>query len=119
MLTLDLATGRHEIRRYWQLPEAADPDGHDDAWWLERVDEALRAAVRRQLVSDVPLGAFLSGGVDSSLITAAMGEAVTFSIGFEDPTYNELKHSTSVAHTSACSTSPRSSAPTRWSCSIT
>jgi asparagine synthase (glutamine-hydrolysing) len=98
LLTLDLATGRHEIRRYWQLPEAADPDGHDDAWWLERVDEALRAAVRRQLVSDVPLGAFLSGGVDSSLITAAMGEAVTFSIGFEDPTYNELKHSTSVAH---------------------
>jgi asparagine synthase (glutamine-hydrolysing) len=98
MLTLDLATGRHEIRRYWQLPEAADPDGQDDAWWLDRVDEALRAAVRRQLVSDVPLGAFLSGGVDSSLITAAMGEAVTFSIGFEDPTYNELKHSTSVAH---------------------
>lgn len=97
MLTLELATGRREIRRYWQLPEAVAVDGHDDGYWLERVDQALRAAVRRQLVSDVPLGAFLSGGVDSSLITAAMGEALTFSIGFEDPSYNELKHSASVA----------------------
>jgi asparagine synthase (glutamine-hydrolysing) len=98
VLTLDLASGRQEIRRYWQVPEAEAADGHADEYWLDRVDEALRAAVRRQLVSDVPLGAFLSGGVDSSLITAAMGEAVTFSIGFEDPTYNELTHSTRVAH---------------------
>jgi asparagine synthase (glutamine-hydrolysing) len=97
LLTLDLRSGQHEIRRYWQVPEYAVPDGHDEQYWLDRVDEALRAAVRRQLVSDVPLGAFLSGGVDSSLITAAMGEAVTFSIGFEDPTYNELAHSTRVA----------------------
>ena len=98
MLTLDLASGRHEIRRYWQLPEMVATEGHGDAYWLDRVDEALGAAVRRQLVSDVPLGAFLSGGVDSSLITAAMGEAVTFSIGFEDPSYNELEHSTRVAN---------------------
>lgn len=98
ILTLELATGRHETRCYWRLPEAAAADGQADAYWLDRVDDALGAAVRRQLVSDVPLGAFLSGGVDSSLITAAMGDAVTFSIGFEDPTYNELRHSTSVAH---------------------
>jgi asparagine synthase (glutamine-hydrolysing) len=97
VLSLDLATGRRDIRRYWHLPEPGDADGRDDAYWLDRVDDALRTAVRRQLVSDVPLGAFLSGGVDSSLITAAMGDAVTFSIGFEDPTYNELEHSTRVA----------------------
>jgi asparagine synthase (glutamine-hydrolysing) len=97
MLTLDLGSGQHEISRYWQLPEAEEPDRHDDAWWIDRVDEGLRAAVRRQQVSDVPLGAFLSGGVDSSLITAAMGEAVTFSIGFEDPSYNELRYSSRVA----------------------
>jgi asparagine synthase (glutamine-hydrolysing) len=97
VLSLDLATGRREIRRYWHLPEPGDADGRDDAYWLDRVDDALRTAVRRQLVSDVPLGAFLSGGVDSSLITAAMGDAITFSIGFEDPTYNELEHSTRVA----------------------
>ena len=97
MLSVDLASGRCEIRRYWRLPDPAAGESRSDEQWLERVDEALRAAVRRQLVSDVPLGAFLSGGVDSSLITAAMGDAVTFSIGFEDPTYNELRHSTRVA----------------------
>jgi asparagine synthase (glutamine-hydrolysing) len=100
VLIVDLASGNHEIRRYWRLPDSpvGEPrEPRDDEHWLERVDETLRAAVRRQLVSDVPLGAFLSGGVDSSLITAAMGDAITFSIGFEDPTYNELQHSTRVA----------------------
>jgi asparagine synthase (glutamine-hydrolysing) len=97
LLTLDLSSGHREIRRYWRVPEAPAANGGDDRYWLDRVDAALHAAVRRQLVSDVPLGAFLSGGVDSSLITAAMGEALTFSIGFEDPSYNELQHSTRVA----------------------
>jgi asparagine synthase (glutamine-hydrolysing) len=97
LLLFDLSSGQHELRRFWRLPPPEDTAGRDDDWWLDQVDEALRAAVRRQLVSDVPLGAFLSGGVDSSLITAAMGEAVTFSIGFEDPSYNELAHSRHVA----------------------
>jgi asparagine synthase (glutamine-hydrolysing) len=96
LLAHDLATGRSDVRRYWRVPEAGNAR-HDDAYWLDQVDATLHAAVRRQLVSDVPLGAFLSGGVDSSLITAAMSDAVTFSIGFEDPSYNELQHSSSVA----------------------
>lgn len=96
LLSHDLLSGEDRIRRYWQLPDGVT-EGRDDRYWLERTDATLSAAVRRQLVSDVPLGAFLSGGVDSSLVTAAMGDALTFSIGFDDSSYNELKHSTSVA----------------------
>ena len=61
------------------------------------VDARFAECVRRQLVSDVPLGAFLSGGVDSSLMVAAMGPATTFSIGFDDPSYNELDWARRVA----------------------
>jgi asparagine synthase (glutamine-hydrolysing) len=98
VLALDIESGQCAIRRYWRLPDVTDrADSTDDEQWIDRVDASLQAAVRRQLVSDVPLGAFLSGGVDSSLITAAMGDAKTFSIGFKDPTYNELQHSGLVA----------------------
>jgi asparagine synthase (glutamine-hydrolysing) len=96
-LTLELATGRYRVRRYWVPPSPAEPDALTDAEWIDRVDEALRAAVKRQMVSDVPIGAFLSGGVDSSLIVNAMGDATTFSIGYEDPSYNELDHARRVA----------------------
>jgi asparagine synthase (glutamine-hydrolysing) len=68
-----------------------------DADWEEEVTAAIRSAVRRQLVSDVPLGAFLSGGVDSSLVVAAMGRSQTFSIGFDDPSYDETSWSAKVA----------------------
>lgn len=97
VMTQDLRSGRRRMKRYWRLPEGAREEC-DERDWLQRIDETLHRCVRRQLVSDVPLGAFLSGGVDSSLITAAMGDAVTFSIGFEDAGYNELEYSTRVAH---------------------
>lgn len=93
---VDLTTGTARETRYWQLPET-DERQASDAEWIERLDQTLSAAVRRQMVSDVPLGAFLSGGVDSSLIVAAMGGAQTFSIGFEDGSYDELAHAKRVA----------------------
>jgi asparagine synthase (glutamine-hydrolysing) len=70
-----------------------------------RIRELVSDAVRRQLVSDVPLGCFLSGGIDSSIIALTMKQAVsqgqevlTFSIGFDDPRYDESRFANEVAH---------------------
>ncbi len=83
--------------RYWTLP-APSPAG-------ELPRDALRArlvaAVEERLVSDVPLGAFLSGGIDSTIVVATMaragGDVRTFSVGFEDPAYDESAHARHVA----------------------
>ena len=97
-LELDLASGQATVRRYWE-PLAAGGTTVERTLgeWDDEVDDVVRRNVQRQLVSDVPLGAFLSGGVDSSLVVAAMGEAETFSIGFDDPSYDETRWSRRVA----------------------
>jgi asparagine synthase (glutamine-hydrolysing) len=89
------------VERYWQLEFLPKIDiGERDA--AVRVRELLTDAVRKRLISEVPLGAFLSGGVDSSAVVAVMAglspRAVkTFSIGFGDADYNELPHARRVA----------------------
>lgn len=83
--------GRLSVRRYWDLRFA--PEERGDEEWRELVADTVTRAVRRQTVSDVPLGAFLSGGVDSSAVVAAMaqdGQRVsTYTVGF-DP--EDLRH---------------------------
>jgi asparagine synthase (glutamine-hydrolysing) len=87
-LLFDLQTGQTKIWRYWQLPElaAASPGPVDEAALLDELETLLEYAVRRQMVADVPVGVLLSGGVDSSLITAmavrASSQVQTFTIGF-------------------------------------
>jgi asparagine synthase (glutamine-hydrolysing) len=90
-----------QVRRYWSLayqPKQTVREG--DA--VERVRDLLTAAVRKRLMSDVPLGAFLSGGVDSSAVVALMAgmssqPVKTFSIGFDDERFNELPKARVVA----------------------
>ncbi len=87
--------------RYWK-PNFRDKIDVSEAEALERVDATLRAAVKKRLIADVPLGAFLSGGVDSSLVVAMMSElsskpVKTFSIGFEEQDFSELEYSDAVA----------------------
>jgi asparagine synthase (glutamine-hydrolysing) len=90
---------RGELRKccYWKLSDEKPENPHFSGdEWAERLKIVLDDAVKRQLVSDVPLGCFLSGGIDSSIITSAMNRGSrsapkTFSIGFSDQTYNELK----------------------------
>ena len=93
--------GRATVRPYWQLPVEESFSG-TEAEAADGLHDVLRDAVRSHLVSDVPLGAFLSGGIDSSLVVGLMSEVSdrpvkTFSIGFEEPQFDELEHARRVA----------------------
>jgi asparagine synthase (glutamine-hydrolysing) len=98
MIEIDLDHPYCNPQSYWDLPLTECNYSNTAEDWEEEVDHKIKECVQRQLISDVPLGAFLSGGVDSSLVVAAMGEARTFSIGFDDPTYNELQWARRVAN---------------------
>jgi asparagine synthase (glutamine-hydrolysing) len=92
--------------RYWQLSfDHEDNASCDD--WTQRIDSALKESVSAHLVADVPVGAFLSGGVDSSAIVAMMAEhqsepVRTFSIGFHESRYSELPFAREVAQHFGC-----------------
>ena len=93
--------GRVTIERYWTL-RYEPKSTMSEAEAVERVRADLAEATRLMLVSDVPIGAFLSGGIDSSLVVAFMAEAAgarlkTFSIGFEDADYDETAYARVVA----------------------
>ena len=97
MIEIDLDRPSCKPESYWDVPHKEEILNIRAEEWEEQVDQKIRECVQMQLVSDVPLGAFLSGGVDSSLVVSAMSDARTFSIGFDDPTYNELKWARKVA----------------------
>ena len=104
-LTLDLADFRVRERRYWRF--AIEADEHAPDHRIGELTEELRAlldrAVARRLVSDVPLGVFLSGGIDSSLVLAlaaqhrAAESLDTFTIGFNEPSFDESAYARQVA----------------------
>lgn len=97
--------GRVVVEPYWRpSPDAAPGDGGTEpvAYYVERLTELLKESVRYRLIADVPLGVFLSGGLDSSTVVALMREVSsdpikTFSIGFEDASYSELPYARMVA----------------------
>jgi asparagine synthase (glutamine-hydrolysing) len=100
--TLAWQDGRLELRRYWELSYAPD-DAYASAEEMhERIRAELLEATRLRLRSDVPLGAFLSGGVDSSAVVAAMarqasGAVKTFSIGFDVESFDETAYARQIA----------------------
>jgi asparagine synthase (glutamine-hydrolysing) len=93
--------GRLDVRAYWEIGARETFRGSSEEA-AEHLRFLLADAVRSHMVSDVPLGAFLSGGVDSSAVVALMSESSgrpvkTFSIGFDEPQYDELEHARAVA----------------------
>jgi asparagine synthase (glutamine-hydrolysing) len=96
---LTLRDGSVHVEQYWDFPyqETQTAPVQNEADCVEELQALLDEAVRGQLVADVPLGAFLSGGVDSSTIVGLMARHTdrpvkTFSIGFHEDSYNELKY---------------------------
>jgi len=100
-MTVRMGESYQKIERYWQ-PDFSRKEKIKESDLIELLDETLRDSVRRHLVADVPFGALLSGGVDSSLVVGYMAEILdqpvkTFSIGFEDERLNELPFARQVA----------------------
>lgn len=98
---MQVANGRITTREYWDVREF-DTDDRPTDQILDDIDATLRAAVHDRLESEVPLGAFLSGGIDSGLVVSYMaekleGRLVTTTVGFGDPRHNELEAAGTVA----------------------
>jgi asparagine synthase (glutamine-hydrolysing) len=96
-----LKSGESSIWKYWE-PSVLSEQAHSEGELLEELESLLQDSVRLRMISDVPLGAFLSGGVDSSLIVAMMSKVSnepvkTFSIGFDESKYNELPYARIIA----------------------
>jgi len=85
-----------EKYQYWDIELGNNQEKHSEKWYQENLEALLGDAVGSHLMSDVPLGAFISGGLDSSLILYFMSKIKsnirTFSTGFQDEKYNELKY---------------------------
>jgi asparagine synthase (glutamine-hydrolysing) len=98
------ADGRIEEGRYWTLPTpAAQPPGFSELEACDYVRNTFDEAVKMRLISDVPVGAFLSGGIDSTSVVASMAlqshqPVKTFSIGFEEAEFNELSLAAALAN---------------------
>ena len=94
-LVVDVRTASVRSETYWQWPHPADTDTMPEGEAIERLRHELTEAVRIRMRSDVPLGAFLSGGMDSAAVLALMArqsarQIQTFTIGFGDPEYDEI-----------------------------
>jgi len=94
--------GKADIRQYWDLDTSKPHESRDESYYVQSYRELLEGAVNSHLMSDVPLGVFLSGGVDSSAVAALMTKirrepVETFSVGYPEQTYSELPFARAVS----------------------
>lgn len=100
-MILNLKTGSLTNKKYWE-PDLSQKLDLSETEWCSRIVETLTESTRLRMISDVPIGAFLSGGVDSSAVVASMAKlsarpVKTFTIGFKEKKYNETEHANRVA----------------------
>jgi asparagine synthase (glutamine-hydrolysing) len=95
-------SGDFKVSRYWHVPQGSETSAHPRQFYVQTYREKLEEAVRIHLMSDVPLGVFLSGGLDSSAVAALMTKIrrepiETFSVGYTEEEFSELKYARIVA----------------------
>jgi len=100
--TLELdESGAADIREYWDLRPRLSAESHPESYYVEGYRDLLEGAVKSHLMSEVPLGVFLSGGLDSSAVAAlaarSLGGLKTFSVGYGEYAYSELPYARTVA----------------------
>ena len=98
----DRVEGKAEIQQYWDLDASKSHEARDERYYVQSYRELLEGAVNSHLMSDVPLGVFLSGGVDSSAVAALMTKlrrepVETFSVGYTEQAYSELPFARAVS----------------------
>jgi asparagine synthase (glutamine-hydrolysing) len=103
---MSVERGKVAIWPYWRAPKTV-VEGRSEAEWAAELRRTLAAAVQSQMMADVPLGAFLSGGIDSSTVVALMAEASerpikTFSIAFREGSYDESSYAREIAERFGC-----------------
>jgi asparagine synthase (glutamine-hydrolysing) len=108
--------GSVRTSRYWDLQFTGEGDARREEEYLEQLDALLAESVALRQIADVPLGAFLSGGIDSSAVAAYMVQTssrppVTISVGFDHAAYDELAHARRVAEHLGCEFHPRTVTP--------
>jgi asparagine synthase (glutamine-hydrolysing) len=101
-LTLNTRTDGLSIQRYWDVPAWFEESPRPESDWVVETRQRLEETSRMRLMSDVPLGVFLSGGVDSSAIAAivkrtASGSVKTFAVGYDDQRFSELSYAAQAA----------------------
>lgn len=105
-LLLDTKSGKMTTKRYWKL-DFSHTESHTEDEWGDIIRHKLDESVKMRMIADVPIGAFLSGGIDSSAVVAYMSRhstkpVKTFSIGFADATHNELAYARQIADQFGC-----------------
>ncbi len=101
-LEVDLIGKDYQIHKYWDLPMVIEDEDKGLSFYLYNLKRLLRESVKYRMIADVPVGAYLSGGLDSSIVVALMAKSSqqpvkTFTIGFEDQSFNEFNYATEIA----------------------
>lgn len=99
---IEVRDGDYSIKKYYDLPINEETPDLGENYYIEKTRELLESAVKYRMISDVPFGAYLSGGLDSSIVVALMSQIArepikTFTIGFEEEGFNEFQYAREVA----------------------